>query len=215
MGPAPRRKDTAARPASASGPAGPEPHPHALPPGQLSALRRRLVLWYEKNQRPLPWRRTRDPYRIWVSEVMLQQTQVTTVIPYYQRFIERFADVAHLARAELQEVLKSWEGLGYYTRARNFHRAAKRGGGTARGQGSRRPGGVPGASRRGGLHRRGRVEHRLRPALGRGGRQRQAGPGASLRHGLPRSMPPAPTGTSTRPRPCCSTAAGRASSTRP
>ncbi len=96
-----------------------------MPERELAGLRRRLVLWYEKHQRPLPWRRTRDPYRIWVSEVMLQQTQVVTVIPYYERFIARFANIGRLARAEPQEVLKSWEGLGYYARARNFHRAAK------------------------------------------------------------------------------------------
>ncbi len=94
-------------------------------PQDISALRRRLKTWYRKNRRDLPWRATCDPYRIWVSEVMLQQTQVDTVIPYYQRFIKRFPTLQCLAEAELQEVLKLWEGLGYYARARNLHHAAK------------------------------------------------------------------------------------------
>jgi A/G-specific adenine glycosylase len=87
-------------------------------------IRARLKSWYQKNQRPLPWRKTDNPYLIWVSEVMLQQTQVNTVIPYYQKFIRRFPDVRRLAKAELQDVLKIWEGLGYYARARNLHKAA-------------------------------------------------------------------------------------------
>lgn len=89
-------------------------------------LRRSLSSWYRHNHRPLPWRRTRDPYRIWVSEVMLQQTQVDTVIPYYLRFIERFPTIESLAESDLQAVLTVWEGLGYYARARNLHRAARR-----------------------------------------------------------------------------------------
>jgi A/G-specific adenine glycosylase len=91
---------------------------------ECATLRGVLARWYKLNHRVLPWRRTRDPYKIWVSEVMLQQTQVRTVEPYYRRFISRFPDVALLARADLQSVLKSWEGLGYYTRARNLHKAA-------------------------------------------------------------------------------------------
>lgn len=87
-------------------------------------LRGGLGDWYEGVRRDLPWRRTRDPYAIWVSEVMLQQTQVKTVIPYYERFLERFPDVAALAGAELQAVYKLWEGLGYYSRARHLHAAA-------------------------------------------------------------------------------------------
>ncbi len=83
-----------------------------------------LVTWYLDNQRALPWRKTDDPYSIWVSEVMLQQTQVNTVLPYYREFLKKFPTVKHLARAKLQEVLKIWEGLGYYARARNLHRAA-------------------------------------------------------------------------------------------
>ena len=74
--------------------------------------------------RPMAWRETRDPYRIWVSEVMLQQTRVETVAPYYDRFLLKFPDPGSLARASLDEVLKAWEGLGYYSRARNLHRAA-------------------------------------------------------------------------------------------
>ena len=93
---------------------------------RLPAFRERLLLWYEREKRDLPWRGTRDPYRVWVSEVMLQQTQVQTVVPYYQRFVAAYPDVCALARADLQEVLKSWEKMGYYARARNLHRAARR-----------------------------------------------------------------------------------------
>lgn len=86
-----------------------------------------LLSWYDLHGRKdLPWTQSRDPYRIWVSEIMLQQTQVVTVIPYFQRFIARFPDVASLARAELDEVLHLWTGLGYYARARNLKRAAER-----------------------------------------------------------------------------------------
>lgn len=84
----------------------------------------RLFAWYAQYQRDLPWRRTRDPYRIWISETLLQQTQVTTVIPYYERFLARFPNVHALASAPLDAVLKVWEGAGYYARARNLHRAA-------------------------------------------------------------------------------------------
>ncbi len=97
-----------------------------LTPDQLRDFRKRLLDWYRRHRRILPWRQTRDPYAIWVSEVMLQQTQVKTVIPYYRRFLGRFPDLAALAHAPLQEVLKVWEGLGYYTRVRNLHRAAQR-----------------------------------------------------------------------------------------
>jgi A/G-specific adenine glycosylase len=88
-------------------------------------LRKKLLGWYAAHQRRLPWRTTSDPYAIWVSEVMLQQTQVATTIPYYLRFMDRFPTPAHLAAANIQEVLKLWEGLGYYSRARNLHRAAE------------------------------------------------------------------------------------------
>ena len=85
----------------------------------------RLLAWYRASHRDLPWRRTGDIYAVWVSEVMLQQTRVETAIPYYQRFLARFPTVESLAAAPLQDVLKLWEGLGYYSRARNFHRAAQ------------------------------------------------------------------------------------------
>ena len=87
----------------------------------------RLLDWYDRHGRAeLPWKQAPSPYGVWVSEIMLQQTQVTTVIPYYQRFMSRFPDVNALAEAELDEVLHLWSGLGYYARARNLHRAAQR-----------------------------------------------------------------------------------------
>ena len=87
-------------------------------------IRQQLLAWYHHNRRDLPWRGEVSPYRIWVSEVMLQQTQVATVIPYYERFLKRFPTVGDLAQAPLADVLKMWEGLGYYARARNLHKAA-------------------------------------------------------------------------------------------
>ena len=93
---------------------------------QLPGLRRRLLAWFDQNRRDLPWRRDRDPYRIWVSEVMLQQTQVAAVVPFFERFLAAFPTVADLAQADEQEVLRLWEGLGYYRRARNLHQAARR-----------------------------------------------------------------------------------------
>ena len=86
---------------------------------------RRLLAWYARHQRDLPWRGAGDPYHVWVSEIMLQQTQVETVIPYYRRWLARFPTVQALAEAPLQDVLALWEGLGYYSRARNLHRAAQ------------------------------------------------------------------------------------------
>ena len=91
----------------------------------IRQLRSKLLIWYKKNQRLLPWRNTDDPYRIWVSEVMLQQTQVTTVLPFYRVFFLEFPNVTSLAQADITGVLKVWEGMGYYARARNLHRAAK------------------------------------------------------------------------------------------
>jgi A/G-specific adenine glycosylase len=88
-------------------------------------IQTRLLRWFNKNGRDLPWRKTTDPYAIWVSEIMLQQTQVITVIPYYQKFLKAFPTVHHLARANLSNVLKVWEGLGYYSRARNLRRASQ------------------------------------------------------------------------------------------
>lgn len=87
-------------------------------------IQQNLMTWYQDTHRRLPWRETNDPYAIWVSEVMLQQTQVTTVIPYYHRFMTRFPTVAALAQSDQEQVLKLWEGLGYYARARNLHKAA-------------------------------------------------------------------------------------------
>ena len=88
-------------------------------------FRRRLLRWYAANQRDLPWRSTRDPYRIWVSEIMLQQTRVAVVVEYYARFVRSFPDVQALASAPLSSVLACWSGLGYYRRARMMHQAAK------------------------------------------------------------------------------------------
>lgn len=86
---------------------------------------KQLIEWYYRNKRELPWRESGNPYRIWVSEIMLQQTRVDQAIPYYHRFIERFPTVQDLADADRQEVLKVWEGLGYYSRARHLHEAAR------------------------------------------------------------------------------------------
>ena len=91
----------------------------------LELLRKQLMKWYRANHRDLPWRRSNTPYDIWVSEVMLQQTQVKTVLNYYRRFLTKFPNIKRLAAADLQAVLKVWEGMGYYARARNLHRAAK------------------------------------------------------------------------------------------
>lgn len=88
-------------------------------------IRKKLLDWYDENARDLPFRRTRDPYAIWVAEVMLQQTRVETVLPYYAKFLARFPDVKSLADAELEEVLAHWSGLGYYRRARFLHAGAK------------------------------------------------------------------------------------------
>lgn len=110
-----------------------EPHPSKLPPDNnawrefhIGELRRSLLNWYTHQGRELPWRNTSDPYAIWVSEIMLQQTQVKTVLPYYQRWLERFPNIQSLAEAEQQAVLMLWQGLGYYARARNLHRAAQK-----------------------------------------------------------------------------------------
>lgn len=92
---------------------------------QLPQLRRALLAWYDRNRRDLPWRRTKDPYRIWISEVMLQQTRVAAVLPRYEIFIQRFPSVQNLAAAKLASVLAEWSGLGYYRRARNLHAAAQ------------------------------------------------------------------------------------------
>lgn len=88
-------------------------------------VRRALLRWFDRHRRPMPWRDDPQPYQVWISEVMLQQTQVSTVMPYFERFIARFPTVADLAAADLQAVLEIWQGLGYYTRARNLHQAAR------------------------------------------------------------------------------------------
>src|SRR3989344_5449105 len=91
----------------------------------MTTFTRKLLSWYRKKARKLPWRETHDPYRIWLSEVMLQQTQVDTVIPYYERWLKRFPSITAVAKASEDQILKSWEGLGYYARARNFHQACQ------------------------------------------------------------------------------------------
>ncbi len=93
--------------------------------GTAVLIAKTLLAWYRKHGRPLPWRENPDPYRVWVSEIMLQQTRVDTVIPYYHRFLDRFPTVAKLADAHLDDVLKAWENMGYYARARNLHKAAR------------------------------------------------------------------------------------------
>jgi A/G-specific adenine glycosylase len=97
----------------------------AVAAGAFAAEVKALVEWYRRGHRDLPWRRTQDPYRIWVSEIMLQQTRAQAVIPYYQRFLDRFPTLEALAAAAEQDVLALWAGLGYYSRARNLRRAAQ------------------------------------------------------------------------------------------
>ncbi|MFY9269710.1 MAG: A/G-specific adenine glycosylase [Candidatus Manganitrophaceae bacterium] len=95
-----------------------------IPQDRFHLFTRNLLKWYRTHGRDLPWRRTSDPYAVWISEIMLQQTQVATVLPYYDRFLLNFPTVLDLATAPLDQVLKMWEGLGYYARARHLHRAA-------------------------------------------------------------------------------------------
>jgi A/G-specific adenine glycosylase len=97
-----------------------------LPSAQLKTFQKRLLRWFRAHKRDLPWRASRDPYRIWVAEVMLQQTRIAAVMPYYDRFLKELPDVESLADVPITEVLKLWSGLGYYSRARNLHRAAKK-----------------------------------------------------------------------------------------
>lgn len=96
-----------------------------LDASRYSAFRQPLIRWYERHARDLPWRRTTDPYRIWISEIMLQQTTVVAVVPYFERFLAKFPTVKDLAAAQESDVLKLWEGLGYYSRARNIHKASQ------------------------------------------------------------------------------------------
>src|SRR5271154_3794365 len=95
--------------------------------GCMKSLQSVLLRWYDRHRRDLPWRAAQpDPYRVLVSEFMLQQTQVATVIPYFHRFMKRFPAIADLAAGSEQDILRLWQGLGYYTRARNLHAAARR-----------------------------------------------------------------------------------------
>src|SRR5262250_1044741 len=94
-------------------------------PQSVGAFRRAVLRWYTLHRRDLPWRKSRDPYRIWLSEIMLQQTRVAAVLEHYREFLERFPDVEALARASLDDALAAWSGLGYYRRARMLHACAK------------------------------------------------------------------------------------------
>ena len=100
------------------------PAPATAPRASAPAIAAALIAWFRRHRRDLPWRRERDPYRVWVSEIMLQQTTVKAVVPYFERFVRRFPDVRRLARARPSDVLASWSGLGYYRRARHLHAAA-------------------------------------------------------------------------------------------
>ena len=100
--------------------------PPAVNPAQARGFRRRLAVWFRREGRDLPWRRTRDPYRILVSELMLQQTQVARVVDYWHRFLDRFPTLQHVAEAPVDHVTEAWAGLGYYARARNLHALAGR-----------------------------------------------------------------------------------------
>lgn len=113
--------------------------PPRLPARHAGAVRDRLLPWFRERARDLPWRRERTPYRVWISETMLQQTRVDTVIPYFERWMRRFPTPEDLAAADLQDVLKVWEGLGYYSRARNLHKAARQ---VVEAHGGRLPGDV-------------------------------------------------------------------------
>ena len=149
--------------------------------GTSAALSRALLAFYDRERRDLPWRRQPSPYRTLVSELMLQQTVVGTVIPYFERFMARFPDFAALAAASEDEVLALWSGLGYYARGRNLHRVAQvvvreHGGQLPRGRG-----GAAGAARDRAVHRRGHRRHRLRRPGAGPGRQRRPGAGAPVR----------------------------------
>ena len=89
------------------------------------AIAEPLLSWYKRNKREMPWRNTKNPYKIWLSEVILQQTRVEQGLPYYLKFIQKYPSIKHLSEAKIDEVLRLWQGLGYYTRARNLHKCAK------------------------------------------------------------------------------------------
>ena len=145
-----------------------------------AAFRRALLAWYDREKRELPWRGTREPYRVWLSEIMLQQTRAEAVAPRYAAFLARFPTVEALAAADEEAVLKAWEGMGYYSRARNLRRAA---------QEVVRRGGFPqsakelqGVAGRGRVHGGGGGLHRL--WRGRAGAGRQPGARAFAAAGL-------------------------------
>ena len=100
-------------------------YPQQTDLGWRRRVRSRVLKWYDQHGRTLPWRESKDPYQIWISEIMLQQTTVAAVVPYFERFVERFPTVRTLADAQQDQVLRMWEGLGYYSRARNLHKAAQ------------------------------------------------------------------------------------------
>src|ERR1700679_4234754 len=99
---------------------------HSVSPKKSASLRAKLLGWYAASRRDLPWRRTRDPYAVWLSETMLQQTRVETVVPYYEAFLREYPTLNALAEAPAERVLSLWSGLGYYRRARMLHAAVKR-----------------------------------------------------------------------------------------
>ena len=135
----------------------------------MKLFSRRLLAWYERHKRDFPWRRTHDPYRIWLSEILLQQTRVEAVIPYYEKFLARFPDVLTLAKAPLDDVFKTWEGAGYYARARNLHRAAQVVANERGGKFPRTLEGLVGTARDRALHGGRDCEHRLQgQCAGRG-----------------------------------------------
>src|SRR5215207_10899127 len=116
-----RERKTPRSPGRASAPRPADP----VPPERYHEFGRRLRAWYRANCRDLPWRRTRDPYRVLLSELMLQQTQVSRVVPKYEEFLGRFPTLSHVAAAPAPHVMEAWRGLGYYARARNLHRLAQ------------------------------------------------------------------------------------------
>ena len=137
-------------------------------PEKLAKLRSALLGWYARNRRDLPWRRSADPYAIWVSEIMLQQTRVAVVVERYQAFLARFPSLAALAQATEEEVLALWSGLGYYRRARMLHKAAQFVAEPAAGQPAGQCRGAAYPSRHRRLHSRGHCQHCLRGARSRG-----------------------------------------------
>ena len=172
-----------------------------------------LLTWFDRHRRDLPWRRTSDPYKIWLSEVMLQQTRVETVLPFYKRFLERFPTVEALAAAEVEEVLTLWSGLGYYRRARQLHAAARQI--AAAGEFPSTVDGLLALPGIGAYTAAAVASIAFGVADAGDGRQRRAGPLALPR---PRRRPASRAGragSSSPRRPSCSTRPGRATATRP